>query len=87
MPLLFRQVPFAVGQFSVHEAVNEVIFRAMGPDRKARMTQLEATGVELTSGLAAAVLSHPADTLLSAINIGILWIDAVACCHVLELSA
>ncbi|KND88342.1 Mitochondrial phosphate carrier protein [Tolypocladium ophioglossoides CBS 100239] len=74
VPLLFKQVPFAVGQFSVHEAVNEIIYRAMGPERKAKLTQLESTGVELTSGLAAgaaaAVLSHPADTLLSAINKG-----------------
>ena len=73
-PLLFKQVPFAVGQFTVHEAVNEVIFRAMGPERKAKMSQIESTAVELTSGLAAgaaaAVLSHPADTLLSAINKG-----------------
>ncbi|PHH66235.1 hypothetical protein CDD81_7828 [Ophiocordyceps australis] len=74
VPLLFKQVPYAVGQFSVHEAVNEVIFRAMGPERKAKMTALQSTGVELTSGIAAgvaaAVLSHPADTLLSAINKG-----------------
>lgn len=74
VPLLFKQVPFAVGQFSVHEAANEAMFRAMGAERKAKLTQLESTGVELTSGLAAgvaaAVLSHPADTLLSAINKG-----------------
>ncbi|OAA32214.1 Mitochondrial carrier domain protein [Moelleriella libera RCEF 2490] len=74
VPLLFKQVPYAVGQFSVHEAVNEIIFRAMGPERKAKLSSLENTGVELTSGLAAgaaaAVLSHPADTLLSAINKG-----------------
>lgn len=74
VPLLFKQVPFAVGQFSVHEAVNELLYRAMGPGRKARMTRLESTAVELTSGLAAgaaaAVLSHPADTLLSAMNKG-----------------
>lgn len=74
VPLLFKQVPFAVGQFSVHEAVNEMLFRAMGPERKARLTQLQSAGVELTSGIAAgaaaAVLSHPADTLLSAINKG-----------------
>ncbi|KAI5459160.1 mitochondrial carrier domain-containing protein [Mariannaea sp. PMI_226] len=74
IPLLFKQVPFAVGQFTVHEAANEVMYRAMGPERKARLTQLESTGVELTSGLAAgvaaAVFSHPADTLLSAINKG-----------------
>ncbi|OAQ62860.1 mitochondrial phosphate carrier protein [Pochonia chlamydosporia 170] len=74
VPLLFKQVPFAVGQFSVHEAVNEIIFRSIGPERKAKLTSLESTGVELTSGLAAgaaaAILSHPADTLLSAINKG-----------------
>ncbi|KAM5343581.1 hypothetical protein ACJ41O_012118 [Fusarium nematophilum] len=74
VPLLFKQVPFAVGQFSVHEAANEVIYRTMGPERKAKLTHLESTGVELTSGVtagvAAAVLSHPADTLLSAINKG-----------------
>ena len=74
VPLLFKQVPFAVGQFSVHEAVNEMIFRTMGPEKKAKLTELQLTGVELTSGLAAgaaaAVFSHPADTLLSAINKG-----------------
>ncbi|KAG6058549.1 hypothetical protein E4U17_007921 [Claviceps sp. LM77 group G4] len=74
VPLLFKQVPFAVGQFSVHEAVNELIYRSMGPRRKAKLTSLESTAVELTSGLAAgaaaAILSHPADTLLSAINKG-----------------
>jgi solute carrier family 25 (mitochondrial phosphate transporter), member 3 len=74
VPLVLKQVPYAVGQFSVHEAANEWIYRAMGPEKKARLTHLEQTGVELTSGIvagvAAAVLSHPADTLLSAINKG-----------------
>ncbi|KAJ4392961.1 mitochondrial phosphate carrier protein [Gnomoniopsis smithogilvyi] len=74
VPLLFKQVPYAVGQFSVHEAANEVIYRAIGPEKKAKLSQLQTTGVELTSGVvagvAAAVLSHPADTLLSAINKG-----------------
>lgn len=74
VPLLFKQVPYAVGQFSVHEAAVEMIYRTMGPERKAKLTQLQSTGVELSSGVvagvAAAVLSHPADTLLSAINKG-----------------
>lgn len=74
VPLLAKQVPYAIGQFATHEAANEVIYRAMGPERKARLTHLQSTGVELTSGIiagvAAAVLSHPADTLLSAINKG-----------------
>ncbi|KAK0625466.1 mitochondrial carrier domain-containing protein [Bombardia bombarda] len=74
VPLLFKQVPYAVGQFSVHEGAVEMIYRYMGAERKARMTHLESTGVELASGIvagvAAAVLSHPADTLLSAMNKG-----------------
>lgn len=74
VPLLFKQIPYAVGQFSVHEAANEMIYRAMGPERKAKLSHLQSTGVELTSGImagvAAAVLSHPADTLLSAMNKG-----------------
>ncbi|KAK5164662.1 mitochondrial phosphate carrier protein [Saxophila tyrrhenica] len=74
VPLIFKQIPYAVGQFSVHEFANEAIFRAMGPERKAKLSHIEATGVELasgmTAGVAAAVLSHPADTLLSAINKG-----------------
>lgn len=74
VPLLFKQVPYACGQFAVHEWANELIYRAMGPDRKAKLSRVEATGVELTSGIvagvAAAVLSHPADTLLSAVNKG-----------------
>ncbi|KAI1437599.1 mitochondrial phosphate carrier protein [Xylaria sp. CBS 124048] len=74
IPLLFKQVPYAVGQFSVHEAAVEAIYRTIGPERKAKLTHLESTGVELTSGIvagvAAAVLSHPADTLLSAMNKG-----------------
>ncbi len=74
IPLLFKQVPYAVGQFSVHEAALEFMYRTMGPERKGKLTHLELTGVELTSGIvagvAAAVLSHPADTLLSAINKG-----------------
>ncbi|KAH8896477.1 mitochondrial carrier [Thozetella sp. PMI_491] len=74
VPLLCKQVPYAIGQFTVHEAAVEAIYRMIGPERKARLTHLESTGVELTSGVvagvAAAVLSHPADTLLSAINKG-----------------
>ena len=74
VPLVFKQVPYAIGQFSVHEFANEAIFRAMGEERKKNLSHLQATGVELTSGMlagvAAAVLSHPADTLLSAINKG-----------------
>ncbi|CCG84640.1 protein of unknown function [Taphrina deformans PYCC 5710] len=74
LPLLCKQVPYAVGQFTTHEWLNEAIYRTIGEDRKARMSHLESTAVELTSGIGAgivaAILSHPADTLLSKINKG-----------------
>ncbi|KAK7744792.1 mitochondrial phosphate carrier protein [Diatrype stigma] len=74
VPLIAKQIPYAVGQFSVHEAAVEAIYRGLGPERKAGLGQLGSTAVELGSGVvagaAAAVLSHPADTLLSAINKG-----------------
>ena len=74
VPLVFKQVPYALGQFTVHEWANEAIYNSMGPERRSKLTHLGTTGVELTSGViagvAAAVLSHPADTLLSAINKG-----------------
>lgn len=74
VPLLAKQVPYAVGQFSVHEAAVEAIYRSIGPEKAKNLTHAQNTGVELASGIvagvAAAVLSHPADTLLSAINKG-----------------
>lgn len=74
VPLLAKQVPYAVGQFSVHEAAVEMIYRGIGAEKKKNLTHVENTAVELASGIvagvAAAVLSHPADTLLSAINKG-----------------
>jgi solute carrier family 25 phosphate transporter 3 len=74
VPLVCKQVPYALGQFTVHEWANEAIYNWMGPERKANLSHLASTGVELSSGVvagvAAAVLSHPADTLLSAINKG-----------------
>ncbi|ORY81994.1 mitochondrial phosphate carrier protein [Protomyces lactucae-debilis] len=74
IPLLCKQVPYAVGQFTTHEWLNEAIFKAIGEERKAKLSHAESTLVELTSGIGAgvvaAVLSHPADTLLSKINKG-----------------
>lgn len=74
IPLLCKQIPYAVGQFTTHEWLNEVMYRSIGEERRAGMTRLEGTAVELTSGIGAgivaAVLSHPADTLLSKINKG-----------------
>ncbi|KAL7423949.1 Delta(24)-sterol C-methyltransferase [Cryptotrichosporon argae] len=74
IPILLKQVPYAIGQFTVNERATEAIYNALGPERKARLSPTQNFGITLTSGViagfAAAVLSHPADTLLSQINKG-----------------
>ncbi|KAK4050144.1 mitochondrial phosphate carrier protein [Microbotryomycetes sp. JL201] len=74
IPILFKQIPYALGQFTVNEWAHEVVYKRMSAERKANLTPTENLGITLgcgvTAGIAAAVLSHPADTLLSKINQG-----------------
>jgi len=74
IPILCKQVPYAIGQFTVNERCTEAIFNQMSPETKANLTGTSKFGITLGSGIvagfAAAVLSHPADTLLSQINKG-----------------
>merc|ERR1719311_1215128 len=71
IPILFKQIPYTIAKFVVQDAAQEAIWNSVMPPR-------EQTGkggklaVSLTSGViagvAAATISHPADTLLSKIN-------------------
>ncbi|WOO79712.1 Mitochondrial phosphate carrier protein [Vanrija pseudolonga] len=74
IPILFKQIPFAIGQFTVNERATEFIYNQMTPETKANLSGSAKVGVTLTSGviagIAAAILSQPADTLLSQINKG-----------------
>lgn len=74
IPILAKQIPYAVGQFLVNELAHEAVYRQMSETRRANLTATEQTGITLgcgiTAGVAAAVLSQPADTLLSQINKG-----------------
>jgi len=70
VPILFKQVPYTMAKFAVQGAAAERIYNVTGqPDT---LSQLQKTGVSLLSGViagvAAAIISHPADTLLSKIN-------------------
>ncbi|BFZ60746.1 mitochondrial phosphate carrier protein [Saitoella coloradoensis] len=71
VPLLFKQVPYTMAKFVVFERANEAIYTALGLN-KSEVSGSKATGINLSSGLiagaAAAVVSQPADTLLSKIN-------------------
>jgi solute carrier family 25 phosphate transporter 3 len=70
-PILFKQVPYTMAKFAVQGASAEAICTASGidPVNSSANTKL---AVSLTSGViagvAAAIISHPADTLLSLIN-------------------
>jgi len=70
VPILFKQVPYTMAKFAVQGAAAEKIYNRVGqPDS---LSGAQKTGVSLASGViagvAAAVISHPADTLLSKVN-------------------
>jgi solute carrier family 25 phosphate transporter 3 len=74
IPILFKQIPYAIGQFTVNELCHEVAFRSMSRETRAKLSPTGKFSIMLGSGViagfAAAVLSQPADTLLSQINKG-----------------
>ncbi|ORZ17597.1 mitochondrial carrier domain-containing protein [Lobosporangium transversale] len=71
-PIVFKQVPYTMAKFVVFEKALEGILKSMGDPDPKTVAPLTMTGINLASGLiagtAAAVVSQPADTLLSKIN-------------------
>jgi len=69
-PILFKQVPYTMAKFVVYERIAEAIYQVMPP--KDKLSPSTVTGINLASGLGAglvaAVISQPADTLLSKVN-------------------
>ncbi|KAF8322518.1 mitochondrial carrier [Clavulina sp. PMI_390] len=70
-PILFKQVPYTMAKFGVYEVAIENLVAAYGKP-KASLTPGETSTLNLSAGLiagfAAAIISQPADTLLSKIN-------------------
>ncbi|KAI1334334.1 putative mitochondrial phosphate carrier protein [Xylariaceae sp. FL0016] len=68
-PILFKQVPYTVTKFVAFEKISEAIFAGLD---KPNMSGGAQTAVNLGSGLlagfTAAIVSQPADTMLSKIN-------------------
>jgi solute carrier family 25 phosphate transporter 3 len=68
-PMLFKQVPYTMAKFVVFEKVSETIYRNFD---KNTLSDGSKTAINLGSGLiagfAAAIVSQPADTMLSKIN-------------------
>ncbi|RSH90830.1 mitochondrial phosphate carrier protein [Saitozyma podzolica] len=70
-PILFKQVPYTMAKFAVYEIAVEKILQVWGKT-KGELSGGQTTSLNLGGGLiagmAAAVISQPADTLLSKIN-------------------
>ncbi|KAH7908047.1 mitochondrial carrier [Hygrophoropsis aurantiaca] len=74
LPIICKQIPYAIGQFTVNEYCHEFAFRSMSEETRRNLSGTSKFTLQLGSGIiagfAAAILSHPADTLLSQINKG-----------------
>ncbi|KAI8616819.1 phosphate transport protein [Chytriomyces sp. MP71] len=70
-PILFKQIPYTMAKFAVQASAAEQIYAAVGKG-PSELTTNQNLGVSLGSGVvagvAAAIISHPADTLLSMVN-------------------
>ena len=71
IPILAKQVPYTMAKFAVQGSAADAMYASMGKSPK-ELSDSANLGVSLTSGViagvAAAIISHPADTLLSKIN-------------------
>lgn len=70
-PILFKQVPYTMAKFAVQGKAAEAIYNAYGltPETAGKSTNISISlGSGVIAGVAAAIVSHPADTLLSMIN-------------------
>jgi len=68
-PILFKQVPYTMAKFVVYEKVAEVMWQNL--DKTTASDAMKTTvnlGSGLIAGFAAAIVSQPADTMLSKIN-------------------
>lgn len=68
-PILFKQIPYTMAKFVVFEKVSEAVFRQFPKkDLSDGMQTVANLGSGLIAGFAAAIVSQPADTMLSKIN-------------------
>lgn len=71
-PILMKQVPYTMAKFAVQGKAAEAIYQASGKpdpaDHSSTYNLAVSLGSGVVAGVAAAVISHPADTLLSKVN-------------------
>jgi solute carrier family 25 phosphate transporter 3 len=72
VPILFKQVPYTMAKFAVQGKAAEAMYTVARQAPRGRQGRHSLATVSLGSGViagvVAAVISHPADTLLSKIN-------------------
>jgi solute carrier family 25 phosphate transporter 3 len=70
-PILLKQIPYTMAKFAVQGVAADIIYKSTGT-QAATSSSSWNLGVSLGSGtiagVAAAIISHPADTLLSKVN-------------------
>jgi solute carrier family 25 phosphate transporter 3 len=68
-PILFKQVPYTMAKFVVYEKVAEAVYQRIDKNTASDGTKTMINlGSGLIAGFAAALVSQPADTMLSKIN-------------------
>jgi solute carrier family 25 phosphate transporter 3 len=70
-PILFKQIPYTMAKFSVQGWAAEQIYKVMDktPDQLSDSANVGVSlGSGVIAGVASAIISHPADTLLSLVN-------------------
>lgn len=71
VPILFKQIPYTCAKFVVQGNTADAIYASMGKSPK-EVEKSTGVGISLLSGVvagvASAIISHPADTLLSKVN-------------------
>merc|ERR1719181_2223953 len=70
-PILFKQVPYTMAKFAVQGKAAETMYKSSGLNPSTCSTgtnTMISLGSGTIAGVAAAIISHPADTLLSKMN-------------------
>ena len=71
VPILFKQIPYTIAKFVVQGNTADAIYESMGktPQEVSGTTAISISlGSGVLAGVASAIISHPADTLLSKVN-------------------
>jgi solute carrier family 25 phosphate transporter 3 len=72
VPLWLRQIPYTMMKFACFERTVEALYKYVVPKPREQCTKTEQLGVTFIAGYIAgifcAIVSHPADTIVSKLN-------------------